>query len=108
MFFGDNKKIFPVYEAFVSELISRFPKTKIKVQKTQISFSTAIFLRAFHLCASEKRRNFWMNILCLLLVCRHRLNLPVWQQKQKLIPGGGQPILLSAVFLNLTMNYLTW
>ncbi len=39
MFFGDNKKIFPVYEAFVSELISRFPKTKIKVQKNQISFS---------------------------------------------------------------------
>ena len=39
MFFCDNKKIFPVYEAFVSELISRFPKTKIKVQKTQISFS---------------------------------------------------------------------
>lgn len=78
MFFDDNKKIFPVYEAFVSELISRFPKTKIKVQKTQISFSTAIFLRAFHSCASEKRRSFWMNILCLLLVCRHRLNLPVW------------------------------
>ena len=39
MFFCDNKKIFPVYEAFVFELISRFPKTKIKVQKTQISFS---------------------------------------------------------------------
>ncbi len=39
LFFGRHPEIFPVYERFYSELMTRFPETQEKVQKSQISFS---------------------------------------------------------------------
>lgn len=38
MFFDQHKGVYPVYELFYKELLSRFPETKVKVQKSQISF----------------------------------------------------------------------
>ena len=55
MFFGDNKKIFPVYEAFVSELISRFPKTKIKVQKNPDFFFKPPYFCVRFIYARQKK-----------------------------------------------------
>jgi len=50
----------PLYEAFEAKLLELFPETKIKVQKTQISFST----RHVYACASflkAKRKAFLPN-----------------------------------------------
>lgn len=38
LFFNQYPESYPLYEAFYEKLMSRFPKTKIKVQKSQISF----------------------------------------------------------------------
>ena len=38
LFFDQHPKAYPLYEAFYEELMSRFPETKMKVQKSQISF----------------------------------------------------------------------
>ena len=38
MFFDRHQAVYPVYELFQEKLMSQFPETRIKVQKTQISF----------------------------------------------------------------------
>ena len=38
LFFDQHPKAYPLYEAFYEELMSRFPETKMKVQKSRISF----------------------------------------------------------------------
>lgn len=39
MFFDQHQGILPLYEAFAGKLMARFPDTKMKMQKTQITFS---------------------------------------------------------------------
>ena len=38
LFFDRHPEAYPLYEEFYEKLISRFPETKVKVQKSQISF----------------------------------------------------------------------
>ena len=51
LFFDRHPKAYPLYEAFYEELMSRFPETKMKVQKSQISF----FNRHLFACVSFLR-----------------------------------------------------
>ncbi len=39
LFFSGRLEVYPLYEALLSQLLRRYPQTRIKVQKTQISFS---------------------------------------------------------------------
>ena len=39
LFFDQHQTLLPLYEAFVGKMMARFPDTKTKVQKTQITFS---------------------------------------------------------------------
>lgn len=39
LFFGKNTEAFPLYQAYEKRLLEQFPKTKVKVQKSQITFS---------------------------------------------------------------------
>ena len=38
MFFAGHMAVYPLYKAFEAELLRRYPGTRIKAQKTQISF----------------------------------------------------------------------
>jgi len=51
MFFDRQPDAFPIYEAFVMKLLERFPNTKTRVQKTQITFSN----RHVYACISFQR-----------------------------------------------------
>lgn len=39
MFFDGHRQVYPLYETLERELLRLYPQTRIKVQKTQISFS---------------------------------------------------------------------
>ena len=51
MFFDRHPAAFPIYKAFEMKLLERFPNTKIRVQKTQITFSN----RHVYACISFQR-----------------------------------------------------
>lgn len=51
LFFDSHSDVYPLYERFVQMLISRFPETNIKVQKSQISF----YNRHLYACVSFLR-----------------------------------------------------
>ncbi len=38
LFFDGHREVYPLYEAFLDQLLRQYPQTAIKVQKTQISF----------------------------------------------------------------------
>ena len=51
IFFDLHPAALPLYEAFETKLLERFPQTKVRVQKTQISFSN----RTVYACVSFLR-----------------------------------------------------
>ena len=51
MFFDPHPAALPLYEAFAGELAERFPDTRMRVQKTQITFSN----RRVYACVSFLR-----------------------------------------------------
>lgn len=50
LFFGRHPEIFPVYERFYSELMTRFPETQEKVQNRRFPFPIAICSPACPFC----------------------------------------------------------
>ena len=51
LFFNKHQTALPLYEVFAGEMAARFPESKIKVQKTQITFSN----RYVYACVSFLR-----------------------------------------------------
>ena len=51
LFFDRHQAIYPLYECFYKELLSRFPESRTKVQKTQISY----YNRRLYACVSFLR-----------------------------------------------------
>ena len=51
IFFDRHPAAFPIYKAFEMKLLEKFPNTKIRVQKTQITFSN----RQVYTCVSFQR-----------------------------------------------------
>ena len=51
LFFNQQPAALPLYEAFAGELVTRFPESRIKVQKTQITFAN----RHVYACVSFLR-----------------------------------------------------
>ena len=47
-FFDRHQSVYPLYERFQEKLLSRFPDSRIKVRKSQISF----YNRRLYACAS--------------------------------------------------------
>ena len=39
-FFDRHQAVYPLYECFQKKLLARFPESRIKVQKSQISYYT--------------------------------------------------------------------
>lgn len=48
LFFERHKDVYPLYELFEGELLARFPDTRVKVQKSQISY----YNRHLYACVS--------------------------------------------------------
>lgn len=48
LFFDQHKTIYPLYEQFQKKLFARFPESRIKVQKSQISY----YNRYLYACVS--------------------------------------------------------
>ena len=64
-FFNDHKDAFPFYERLEGLILEQIPDVKVKVSKTQISFSNkrGLAFVSFHPCRRAKERpEVWMTI----------------------------------------------
>jgi hypothetical protein len=64
MFFDKMPKTLPLYEAVADKILAEFPDTKVKIQKTQISFSNR-YNFAFVSLPVRKRKG-WPDV-CIIL-----------------------------------------
>ena len=95
-FFDRHQDVYPLYEGFQEKLLARFPESRIKVQKSQISY----YNRHLYACVSflkvKKKAELPDDYFVLTLGCPPRWNPTGWRQKLSRIRDGGQRILSSA------------
>ena len=55
MFFDGHQEVFPIYEPFENMLLHLYPQTKMKVRKTQITFSNRHVFACVSFMRSKKK-----------------------------------------------------
>ena len=108
LFFDRHRAVYPLYELFREKLLARFPESRIKVQKSQISY----YHRYLYACVSflrvKKKAELPEEFFVLThWACPLRWNPIGWQQKPNRIRDGGQRILSSAAHPIWIRNCLT-
>lgn len=87
MFFEQQPDALPLYEAFSEAVLKRYPDTKIKVQKTQITFTN----RHIFACASflrvRKKKELPNPYLVITLGLSYPLESPRAAVKTEPYPG---------------------
>lgn len=96
-FFDRHQAVYPLYECFQKKLLARLPESRIKVQKSQISYYNRHLYACISFLKVKRNQNYPRTILCLHLGFLLRWNQTGWRQKPSRIRDGGQRILLSAV-----------
>ena len=95
LFFEQQPAALPLYEAFYDAVLKRHPDARIKIQKTQISFSNRYIFACVSFLRVKKKKELPDPYLVITLGCRIRWSRPAWQSRRSPIPGGGRPISLS-------------
>ena len=105
-FFDRHQAVYPLYECFQEKLLARFPESRIKVQKSQISYCNRHHYACVSFLKVKKKSELPEDYFVLTPGLPHRWNLTGWRQKPSRIRDGGQYILSSAVHPIWTRNYL--
>ena len=67
LFFDQRQTLLPLYEAFAGKMAERFPDTKIKVQKTQITFSNRHVYACISFLRAKKKAELPVSYFVLTL-----------------------------------------
>ena len=107
LFFDRHRAVYPLYELFREKLLARFPESRIKVQKSQISY----YHRYLYACVSflrvKKKAELPAEFFVLTLGLPAPLESDRVAAKPSRIRDGGQRILSSAAHPIWIRNCLT-
>ena len=96
-FFERHQAVYPLYACFQEKLLARFPESRLKVQKSQISY----YNRHLYACVSflkvKKKAELPEDYFVLTLGLSAPLESDRVAAKPSRIRGGGQRILSSAI-----------
>ena len=67
LFFDQRQTLLPLYEVFAGKMAERFPDTKIKVQKTQITFSNRHVYACISFLRAKKKAELPVSYFVLTL-----------------------------------------
>ena len=67
LFFDQHQTLLPLYEAFAGKMAERFPDTKTKVQKTQITFSNRHVYACISFLRAKKKAELPVSYFVLTL-----------------------------------------
>ena len=108
MFFEQQPDALPLYEAFSAAVLKRYPDTKIKVQKTQITFTN----RHIFACASflrvRKRKELPNPYLVITLGLSYPLKSPRAAVKTEPYPGRWTTHIVIEKTENIDQELLGW
>lgn len=87
MFFDPHPAALALYEAFAGEMAERFPETRIRVQKTQITFSNRHVYACVSFLRVKKKAELPASWLTLSLGLPYALESPRVAAKVEPYPG---------------------
>ena len=75
-FFDQHKAVYPLYEVFYEKLLAEFPDTRVKVQKSQISYYNRHLFACVSFLKVRKKVGLPDDYLCLVIIGRVDKALP--------------------------------
>ena len=106
LFFGRHQSVYPLYERFQEKLLSGFPDSRVKVQKSQISFYNHHLYACVSFLKVKKKSELPEDYSCLRWGFLLRWILTGWRRKPSLTRDDGQLISSSAMYPIWMMKYL--
>ena len=87
IFFEQQPAALPLYEAFAKAVLKHYPDTKIKVQKTKISFSNKYIFACASFLRVKKKKDLTQPYLVITLGLSYPLDSPRVVVKTEAYPG---------------------
>lgn len=108
MFFDKHPTAFPLYEAFAGKLYEMFPSTSMRVQKTQITFSSRHVYACVSLARVKKKAELPDPYLVITLGLPYPLHSSRVAVKTEPYPGRWTTHLVIGSILELDDEFFTW
>ena len=87
LFFVGHQQVYPLYQTLEAELLRRWPQTRIRVQKTQISFSDRYIYACVSFLRAKRKAELPQQYFVLTLGLPYPLDSPRVAGKTEPYPG---------------------
>ena len=108
MFFDGHREVFPIYESFENMLLQLYPQTKIKVQKTQITFSNRHVFACVSFMRPKKKSELPASYFVLTLGLSYPLESERVAAKTEPYPGRWTTHIVISDESELNQELLEW
>ena len=108
LFFDQHQTLLPLYEAFVGKMMARFPDTKTKVQKTQITFSNRHVYACISFLRVKKKAELPASYFVLTLGLPYPLESGRVAAKTEPYPGRWTTHIVISEMSDLDEELFTW
>ena len=108
LFFDKHQTLLPLYEAFVGKMMARFPDTKTKVQKTQITFSNRHVYACISFLRVKKKAELPASYFVLTLGLPYPLESGRVAAKTEPYPGRWTTHIVISEMSDLDEELFTW
>ena len=108
MFFDGHREVFSIYEAFENRLLHRYPQTKMKVQKTQITFSNRHVFACVSFMRPKKKSELPASYFVLTLGLSYPLESERVAVKTEPYPGRWTTHIVISAVSDLDQELFDW
>lgn len=108
LFFNQHPALLSLYEAFASQMAAKFPDSKIKVQKTQITFSNRHVYACVSFLRVKKRAELPSEYFVLTLGLPYPLEAERVAAKTEPYPGRWTTHIVLSKTADLDEELFTW
>ena len=108
LFFDQHQTLLPLYEAFAGKMAERFPDTKIKVQKTQITFSNRHVYACISFLRAKKKAELPVSYFVLTLGLPYPLESGRVAAKTEPYPGRWTTHIVISEMSDLDEELFAW
>ena len=108
LFFDKHQTLLPLYEAFVGKMMARFPDTKTKVQKTQITFSNRHVYACISFLRAKKKAELPVSYFVLTLGLPYPLESGRVAAKTEPYPGRWTTHIVISEMSDLDEELFVW
>lgn len=108
IFFNEHREVYPIYESFEQTLLHQYPQVKIKVQKTQITFSNRYLFACVSFMRPKKKSELPASYFVLTLGLSYPLGCERVAAKTEPYPGRWTTHIVISAMSDLDQELFDW